>query len=137
MRILYKREDGAVIVFDSQDGDYITAHIELPDGTKYEPKLLDNLISWGNWEPVEGATEKAAPTTPSQPVKSDRLNRILVAIDQNVSKREFGERYGALTDDESQAWDDIEKEITFFAKQGIAVEIPSEVPDVFDTGLRD
>ena len=136
MRILYKREDGAVIVFDSQDGDYITAHIELPDGTKFEPKLLDNLISWGYWEPVLDGTDKAAPKTVFEPVDSDRLNRIVVAIDQNMSKREFGETYGALTDAEDDAWDEMFKEISYFASQGIAIEIPAEVPDVFDTGLR-
>lgn len=136
MRVLYKREDGAVIVFDSQDGDEITAHIEMPDGTKYEPKLLDNLVSWGYWEPVEGSTGKAAPKKVFEPVDSDRLNRIVIAIDQNMSKREFGEAYGELTEAEDDAWDDIFKEISYFASQGIAVEIPAEVPDVFDTGLR-
>jgi hypothetical protein len=137
MRILYRREDGAVIVFDSQQGDEITAHIVGADGTVYPSKLLDNLVSWGNWEPVEEPTDKAAPRKPSEPVASDRLNRIIVAIDQNLTKREFGEKYGTLTEDESLAWDDIEKEISYFARQGIAVEIPAEVPEVFDTGLRD
>lgn len=72
-----------------------------------------------------------------EPVESDRLNRIIIAIDQNVTKDEFGERYGALTESESQAWDEIYREMTIFAKNGIAVEIPAEIPEVFDTGLRD
>lgn len=82
------------------------------------------------------SAQKAARTVPSEPVTSDRLNRITVAIDQNLTKEEFGQQYGALTEDESKAWDDIAKEISIFAKNGIAVEIPAEFPEVFDTGLR-
>lgn len=136
MRILYERADGAKIVFDSQTGDEIMAHIVGADGKEYPSKLLDNLISHGLWEPVEASTEKAAPRRPLEPVDSDLLNAMVVAIDRNITKDDFQQRFKPFNDSESKAWDDLEREISILARNGIAVEIPAEIPEVFDTGLR-
>lgn len=69
-------------------------------------------------------------------VSSDLLNAMAVAIDRNITKDDFQQRFNPFTAEQSKAWDDLEREISILAKNGIAVEIPAEIPEVFDTGLR-
>lgn len=53
MKVIYRREGGGKIVLDRIDGNDIYAHIVDEQGKAYPPKLLDNLLSHGYWEPVE------------------------------------------------------------------------------------
>ena len=57
MRVLYKKEDGSKIVFDSREGDYITAHVVSPEGKEFEPMSLENILSKGYWEAVDPITQ--------------------------------------------------------------------------------
>lgn len=53
MTVIYRRDDGAKIVLDKEDGDMIYAHIVDAQGKKYPQKLLDNLLSHGYWKAVQ------------------------------------------------------------------------------------
>jgi hypothetical protein len=70
MTVIYTREDGAKIIYDKTVGDIIYAHIVDSEGKKYPSKALDNLLSHGYWEAVQG-TDKIDTVTPKFSVIED------------------------------------------------------------------
>lgn len=51
--VLYKKEDGSLIIFDGRDGqDEYLAHVKMSDGMEFPTQFLGSILARGYWEAV-------------------------------------------------------------------------------------